>query len=322
MRAETNPHAIGRRASPAGREASHHLVSGAGWQRRLRRLPVAPYLFIAPNLLLFTTFTFLPLLFAFYISFNEWGLLGKPRFIAADNYQRLVFDRLFWRALGNTIVYSLWTVPTSLALGLALALALDRPLFGRSLIRSTFFLPVVISGVATAIIAAWLFNDNYGVINAVLQQLGLPRVNWLSSPRWALPSLILTTLWVRLGFCMVVYLAALQSIPSDYYHAAAIDGASRWAQFRYIVWPLLSPATFLLLILNVIYSFQVFDLIYVMTGGGPGFATTMLVHYIYQSAFITSEMGYASAIGVVLYVLILLFTVLQWRISRQAQNVH
>ncbi|MBI1774188.1 MAG: sugar ABC transporter permease [Proteobacteria bacterium] len=296
------------------------MRAATGWRHRVRRLPVAPYLFIAPNLLLFSTFTFLPLLFAVYISFNEWGLLGQPHFIAAGNYARIVEDRLFWRALGNTVVYSLGTVPTSLALGLALALALDRPLPGRSLIRSTFFLPVVISGVATAVIAAWLFNDNYGVINAVLQRIGLPKVNWLSSPSWALPSLVITTLWVRLGFCMVVYLAALQSIPSDYYHAAAIDGASRWAQFRYIVWPLLSPATFLLLILNVIYSFQVFDLIYVMTGGGPGFATTMLVQYIYQSAFITSEMGYASAIGVVLYLLILGFTVLQWRISRQAQN--
>jgi multiple sugar transport system permease protein len=288
----------------------------------VRRLPLAPYLFIAPNLVLFSTFTFLPLVFAFYISFNRWGLLDRPRFIGAGNYARILTDQLFWRALGNTVIYSLGTVPTSLALGLALALALDRPLWGRAVIRSTYFLPVVISGVATAVIAAWLFNDNYGVINAVLQLLGLPKVNWLSSPSWALPSLVITTLWVRLGFCMVVYLAALQGIPSDYYHAAAIDGATRWDQFRYVTVPLLSPATFLLLILNVIYSFQVFDLIYVMTGGGPGFATTMLVQYIYQSAFMTSEMGYASAIGVVLYLLILAFTLLQWRVSRQAQNVH
>jgi multiple sugar transport system permease protein len=250
---------------------------------------------------------------------HEWTLIGDAEYIGGANYARVVSDPLFWQALGNTVLYSLGTVPGSLALGLALALALDRRMPARAVIRGCYFLPVVISGVATATIAAWLFNDNYGVINAILQDLGFARIPWLSSPKWALPSLIMTTLWVRLGFCMIVYLAALQSISKDYLEAAVIDGAGRWAQFRYIIWPLLSPATFLLLILNVIYSFQVFDLIYVMTGGGPGFATTMLVHYIYQAAFVTSEMGYASALGLVLYVLILLFTVLQWRLSRQDQ---
>jgi multiple sugar transport system permease protein len=314
---------VNSKAELAGSAERAPVAQQQGPVRSRRLVPVlVPYLFIAPNLLLFGAFTFLPLIFALYMSLHEWSLLGSPDFIGSGNYLRLAQDRLFWQALGHTIVYSLWTVPTSLALGLALALALDRPLPGRALIRSTYFLPVVISGVATATIAAWLFNDNYGIINAVLQRLGLDRVPWLSSPRWALPSLVLTTLWVRLGFCMVVYLAALQSIPKDYYEAATIDGASRRAQFRYITWPLLSPATFLLIILNVIYSFQVFDLIYVMTGGGPGFATTMLVQYIYQAAFVTGEMGYASAIGIVLYLLILLFTIVQWRMSRQAQNVH
>jgi multiple sugar transport system permease protein len=191
-------------------------------------------------------------------------------------------------------------------------------MFGRKLLRSFYFLPVVISSVVTAILAAWLFNDNYGILNALLRKAGYAPIPWLSSPKFALTSLIVTTLWTRIGFCMLVYLAALQSISPTYYEAARIDGASRWNQFRYVTWPQLGPATFLLVVLNVIHSFQVFDLAYVMTGGGPGFSTTMLVQYIYQSAFVTSEMGYASALGVALFALILLLTVIQWRLSRQA----
>ncbi len=189
------------------------------------------------------------------------------------------------------------------------------------MIRSIYFLPLVVSAVATGTIAAWMFNENYGVINAVLVRLGMGRIAWLSSPRWALPSLAMATLWVRVGFNMVVYLAALQSIPAVYYEAARIDGASSGSQFRHVTFPLLAPATFLLLVLNVINSFQVFDLVYVMTGGGPGFSTTMVVQYIFQAAFVTSEMGYASAMGVTLYVIILVFTIVQWRASRQAESV-
>jgi multiple sugar transport system permease protein len=285
------------------------------------RQGLVPYLFIAPNITLFTAFSFLPLIYAVYISFHEWTLIGEPTFIGLHNYIRLGHDPLFWRALANTLLYAAGTVPTSMAIGLLLAIALNRRLVARSLLRSLYFLPLVVSAVATGTIAAWMFNDNYGVLNAILVRLGGSRIPWLSSPTWALPSLVLTTLWVRVGFCMVVYLAALQSIPHMYYEAARIDGASALRQFRHITLPLLRPATFLLLILSIIYSFQVFDLIYVMTGGGPGFSTTMLVQYIFRSAFVTSEMGYASAIGVALYALILGFTILQWRASRQAENV-
>lgn len=280
-----------------------------------------PYLFIAPNLILFAAFSFIPLLYAVYISFFDWSLIGDAEWIGWANYRRMMVDPQFWQALAHTVVYAAVTVTASLALGLALALALNRRLPGRTLLRSVYFMPVVISAVATGTIAAWLFNDNFGVVNGVLVRLGLGRVNWLSSPNWAMPSLAIATIWVRLGFNMIVYLAALQSIPATYYDAAQIDGAGPWARFRAITLPLLMPATFLLLILNIIYSFQVFDLIYVMTGGGPGFSTTTTVQYIYQSAFMTNEMGYASATGVVLYVLILGFTAIQWRASRQSENV-
>ncbi len=288
--------------------------------RRLKPV-LTPYLFIAPNLILFVTFFIGPLFYALYISFHDWSLIDVPWFVGPENYVRLLLDPLFWQSLKNTIIYSVGTVPLSLAIGLVLAIALNRELPGRVLLRSSFFLPVVVSAVATAVVSAWMFNDNYGVINMMLAKIDAGPFPWLSSPYWAMPTLIITTLWIRVGFCMVIYLAALQSIPTSYYDAAHVDGASRWQQFRYVTWPLLGPATFLLLILNVIYSFHVFDLVFVMTGGGPGFSTTLLVQYIYQSAFETGEMGYASALGVVLFLIILGFTVLQWRLSPSGENL-
>jgi ABC-type sugar transport system permease subunit len=302
------------------RAAALRPVRRTSWWGRRQRLLV-PYLFIAPNLVLFTAFSFLPLLYAAFISFYDWGLISEPAFIGLRNYTRLLRDDLFWQSLAHTLTYAAGTVPTSMALGLALAIALNRRMRGRIVLRSLYFLPIVVSAVAAGTIAAWLFNDNYGVINAILVRIGVGRIAWLSTPEWALPSLVIATLWLRAGFCMVVYMAALQTIPTAYYEAAHIDGAGAWQQFRHVTLPLLKPATFLLLILSVIYSFQVFDLIYVMTGGGPGFSTTMLVQYVYRAAFVTSEFGYASAIGLVLYAMILIFTVLQWRFSRQAENV-
>lgn len=291
----------------------------SGWWASFRPR-LTPYLFIAPNLVLFSVFIFFPLLYAAFISVHEWSLIDEPFYIGAENYTRLLTDYQFWQAMKNTVIYSVATVPTSLAIGLLLAVGLDRDLYARTFLRSIYFLPVVVSSVATAIIAAWLFNDHYGVINALLKLVGIQPVAWLSTTSWALPSIIITTLWTRVGFCMVVYLAALQSISPTYYEAASIDGATRLQQFRHVTWPLLRPTTFLLLILNVIHSFQVFDLIFVMTGGGPGFSTTMIVQYIYQSAFATSEMGYASAMGIVLFLLILLFTLLQWRVNMRTEE--
>lgn len=300
-------------------QQSGRKAAGTWWSRNEKRL--IPYIFIAPNMAVFTVFMFVPILYAFYISMNQWSLIGTPQFIGLDNYLNLAQDGQFLRALYNTLIYTIGTVPTSIALGLLVAIGLNRRLPGRTLLRSIFFVPVVLSLVAVALIAAWIFNDNYGVINAVLRAIGVGGVPWLSSQTWAMPSLIITTLWVRIGFCMVIYLAALQSIPVELYQAAKVDGASSWNEFRHITWPLLGPTTFLLLILNVIYSLHVFDLIYVMTGGGPGFSTTVLVQYIYQMAFQEGQMGYASAVGVVLYLMLLAFTVAQWRITRQGENV-
>jgi len=290
--------------------------------RRRRNSPqgLVPYLFIAPNLVLFATFMLFPLGYAGFISLHAWDMIGDSSYTGLANYARLIADPLFWTSLRQTLLYAVGAVPGSIALGLLVAVGLNRRLPGRVLMRSIYFMPVVVSGVATAVIASWLFNDSYGVINALLERVGLARIHWLSSPRWALPSLIMATLWLRIGFCMIVYLAALQSIPRTYYEAALIDGASAWRQFRHITWPLLRPASFLLLVINVIYSFHVFDLVYVMTGGGPGFSTTVLVQYIFNAAFSSSEMGYACAMGFALYALILVFTVVQWRVGRTSET--
>lgn len=292
---------------------------GSWWERNQRLL--IPYLFISPNLIVFTLFMFIPIVFAVYISLTEWSVIGEPSFIGLDNYTRMIQDSNFWQSLWNTLVYTMGTVPTSIAIGLAIAIGLNRDMPGKTLLRAIYFMPVIISLVAVALIAAWIFNGNYGLINKILESMGLSGVAWLSTATWAMPSLIVTTLWIRVGFCMVIYLAALQSIPNDLYHAAQVDGATSWKQFLHITWPLLGATTFLLVILNVIYSMYVFDLIYVMTGGGPGFSTTVLVQYIYQTAFSTGELGYASAVGVVLYLALLAFTLLYWRITRQGEKV-
>jgi multiple sugar transport system permease protein len=167
----------------------------------------------------------------------------------------------------------------------------------------------------------WMFNDDNGIVNAFLQATGLPRISWLSSPNWAMLTLIIAVVWGRIGFCMVVYLAALQSINPSLLEAAQIDGAGNWRRFASITWPLLSPTTYLLIVLNVVFSLQAFDVIYVMTGGGPGFSTTVLVQYIFRSAFSDGKMGYASAVGVFLVAGLLLLTILRNRLSRRADDL-
>ncbi len=267
-----------------------------------------PWLFLAPHLSLFTIFVFLPILFIFGLSSFDWNLLGYHRFAGLSNYAEILEDKLFWRALGNTLLFSAAIVPVTMAAGLALAVALNRPLPARNLFRAALYLPTVISSVASAIVAVWIFDDHYGVLNAFLAQLGLPRVPWLSSTRFAMPTVIATTIWLRTGFCMVIYLAALQDVPQNLLDAAALDGAGAWSKFRYITWPLLRPSSVFLLITNLIYSIHVFDLIYVMTNGGPAFSTTVLVQYLYDSAFEEQRQGYASAISVTLFFILIALT--------------
>jgi|SRR5664280_12449 len=286
---------------------------------RLRRSAV-PWLFIAPSLVLFSIFAFAPIVVAVVLSFQDVQTFGGGQWIGLQNYSHAVTVQLFWQSVKNTLVFTLGTVPTSALIGLVLAVLLNRRLPGRGLLRSLYFLPMVVSGVAVSLIFTWMFNTDSGIVNSVITQLGGPRVNWLTTPRSAMATVVAAVVWGRIGFCMVVYLAALQNISSTIVEAAEVDGASRWHIFTHITWPLLLPTTYMLLVLNMIFSIQAFDVIYVMTGGGPGFSTTVLVQYIFRSAFTDGKMGYASAIGVILIVTLLLLSVLRNHLGKRAEE--
>jgi multiple sugar transport system permease protein len=283
----------------------------------LRREALTGYLLISPNLIVFGVFMLLPLVLTFVISLQETSGLGPAEWVGLGNYVELVSDGIFWRSLINTVGYAAVTVPLGLALGLAVAMLLDRAVWLRDVMRTIYYLPVVISGVAAGLIAQWMFNENIGVVNELLGFVGLGPVSWQSSPAWAMTSVVLLTLWVGVGFNMVVYLAALQGIPREYYDASAVDGANSVQQFRHVTLPGLGTATVFLAIYGVILSFQAFDLIYILTGGGPGNATEVLGTYAYDQAFSARERGYGAAIGVVLYLLLVVVLSVQFWISRR-----
>jgi ABC-type sugar transport system permease subunit len=285
-----------------------------------RRIRFTPYIFIGPAALLFAAFSLIPIVIAITLSFQDTQTLGEGQWVGLDNYAQMGSDRLFRTALVNTLVFTLGTVPTAMAAGLALAVALNRPQPGRGVLRAMFFVPMVAAGVVVGVIMSWIFNVDYGVANNALAVLGIDRLPWLTSPSMAMFTLIMVVVWTRIGFCMVIYLGALQSIPSELKEAAAIDGADRWARFRSITVPMLTPTTSILLILNVVFSIQAFDVIYVMTGGGPGFSTTVLIQYVFRSAFQTGEMGYAAALGLVLVGILLVFTLLRQQASKRAES--
>ena len=285
-----------------------------------RRNRLTPYVFIGPAALLFAAFSLIPIVIAITLSFQDTQTLGEGQWVGVDNFAQLGSDRLFRTALINTLVFTIGTVPTAMAAGLALAVALNRPLPGRGVLRAMFFVPMVAAGVVVGVIMSWIFNVDYGVANNALALLGVNRIPWLTSPNMAMFTLIIVVVWTRIGFCMVIYLGALQSIPSELKEAASIDGADRWARFRSITVPMLTPTTSILLILNVVFSLQAFDVIYVMTGGGPGFSTTVLIQYVFRSAFQDGEMGYAAALGLVLVGILLVFTLLRQQASKRAES--
>ncbi|GIH28474.1 sugar ABC transporter permease [Acrocarpospora phusangensis] len=271
--------------------------------------------FAAPAVAVFAVFMFWPLIQVFWISLQQTRGFGIAKWVGLGNYQEILSDKIFWTALLNTAVYTAVSVPLCLVAGLAAALLLNKRMPARGLIRAIYYLPAVISGVSSALIGAWLFNEDIGLVNRVLEAVGLGPVPWQSEGAPAMLSLVAISLWIGLGFNMVVYLAALQGIPREVFEAARCDGASRWATLRRITIPQLGPTTFFLIVIGVINSFQVFDIVYVMTGGGPGNSTTMLVTYAYSAGFEQRQQGYASAIGVVLYLIVLVMTIVQWRVN-------
>ena len=276
------------------------------------------YSFIAPNFIGFAVFTMMPMLFSFGLSFCEWDSSHPIQFVGLQNFIGLLSDDTFWISLKNTIYFTVGTVPLTIVLSLGMSLLINQKIKGQVLFRSIFFFPYVASLVAICVVWNLLFNPDMGPVNSLLATLGvkeLPR--WTASVKWALPTVIGLTVWKGAGYYMIVYLAALQGISREIYEAAKVDGADAIRSFFSITLPLLTPTTFFVSTMLIISSFKVFDTIYIMTGGGPGRATNVLVYYIYNTAFVKFKFGYASAISMVLFVLVLDITLVQFRGERK-----
>jgi multiple sugar transport system permease protein len=271
-------------------------------------------LFLSPSLLGVVAFILIPTLSSLGMSFTEWSITDPPIFVGLRNYIELVRDDpVFWGALGRTLYYAALSIPLSMAGSLLLALAVNQRLWGMVFFRIIYFIPVVTSMVAWAMIWRWLYALDYGLINMALQRVGLPQVGWLIDRRSVIPALVLMSVWKGLGYGMIIYLAGLQGIPQHLYEAARIDGGNRWQLFWRITMPLLSPTHFFILVTSVIGSFQVFDSVYLMTQGGPGNASRVYNFYLFQQAFRYRHMGFASAMAWILFFIIFVITTLQVR---------
>lgn len=294
-------------------------------ERRFRRSPEPAswigWAFIAPNLVGFAVFTFLPLLFSLAIAFAEWDVisgLDGIRWVGLDNFKILLQEGDFWSSGWRTVVYAGGSVPLTTVGGLLVALALNGPIPGRTVLRLIFFIPFIANSVAIAATWILLYDPRYGPINRFLMSLGVddPPL-WLASSDWALTALIIMAIWQGAGFAAIIYLAALQDVPRDLHEAAALDGANTWQRFRVITLPFLTPTSFFLLVTGFIGASQSFGMINLMTQGGPGSSTTVLSYSVYLHGFRFYQFGYASAIAWMMFLVILLLTMLLWRVQRR-----
>jgi ABC-type sugar transport system permease subunit len=280
------------------------------------------YLFVLPTILFFLlTFTY-PAIQAFWLSLHKWAMVGNPEFVGLSQYANVLGDRLFWTSVKNTAMLTLLSVPPTMALALLAAVlfhsASELPL--RNLFRSLYFLPVITSSVAVAFVWSWIYQPDIGLLNAFLETLGIPGQRWLSSPQQVLPSLAAMNIWMRLGFDMIIFWAGLQGIPSVYYDAAKVDGAGAFERFWFITLPLLNPQIVLVAIIEIINALKIFDLVFIATSGGPVNASRVAVLHIYDLAFSWNKMGEASAVAVLLFVVIMIVTILQWQfLSRKTE---
>jgi multiple sugar transport system permease protein len=276
----------------------------------------AATLFLMPALAGFVVFVALPVLAAFVIAFFQWDMVGTPRFIGLRNFQQLLGDRVFAAALWNTAYYTVSVVVLSVSLGLLSAVLVNNAVLGIGIARVLLAMPYVTVTVAMAIVWRWIYQPDAGLINSALAMFGVAGPNWLSSRVWAMPALIIMGVWKSFGYNMILFIAGMQAIPTSVYEAAAIDGASATSRFAYITLPLLSPVLFFVSVISIISSFEVFDSALVLTGGGPGTATTTLVLYIYHAGFEAFHFGYASAIALALFAVVLTVTLLQLAVQR------
>jgi sn-glycerol 3-phosphate transport system permease protein len=291
----------------------------------LRKIPPRRYreyftflAFIAPNFILFAIFIFWPLVYSFYLSFMKWNMISPTKeFVNLENYIKMLNDPVLWQASRNTLYLAAGSVFIKLALALGLALLLNQRLAGRSVYRAIIFSPTFTTSVAVAMVWSWIFDPFYGLLRVPLNLVGLASPRWLSDILWTMPAIIIVAIWNGLGYDMVIFLAGLQGIPIDLYEAARVDGASGWQLFRNITLPLLSPTTFFLMVTSIIGAFKTFDIVAVMTAGGPMNSSNVYIHYLYQNAFKWFKVGFASAQAVIFFIVILVITLAQVKLSRR-----
>ena len=293
--------------------------AGVPWLTLKTRETLEAWLFVSPTFIGFLIFFLGPLIAIFYYSMTEWNLLSQQAtFVGLGNFQNALLENPdFWHVVRNSVIFALGLVPLNMALALSLALALSRPFFGVVFFRTVFFAPVVTSAIAWAIVWKFMLQGEGGAVNQMLAWIGIDGPNWLREPNWAMAAVIVTRVIKMVGLNMILYIAALQAIPRDYEEAARLEGASRWQIFRMIVWPLLAPTTLVILVLTTIGSFKVFDHIYQMTGGGPENGTLVLAFYIYQQGFKFFNVGYAAALALIMFVIVMALTLLQVMLRRR-----
>lgn len=277
-----------------------------------------PYLYLLPTIIGLLLFSAGAVAASFFMSFTRWDVISTPEWVWFENYAGLWHSDIFWEVFRNTFYFVVLAVPVSVVSSLALALLVNTGLRGITLFRTAYFLPVVSSMIAVALVWSWIFNPEYGLLNYLLRVLfGVQGPAWLDDSAWALPAMVIVTVWKGLGSSMIIFLAGLQNIPGDLYHAATIDGAGAWRRFRNITLPMLSPTTFFVLVITLINAFQVFEQTYVLTKGGPANSTLTLSYYIYQNAFQFFQMGKAAAVSYVLFAIIFSVTLLQFRVQKR-----
>jgi multiple sugar transport system permease protein len=282
-----------------------------------REETIAGYLFILPNLLGFLTFTVFPIFFTFYLSTTQWDIGKPPQFVGLHNFTALGTDELFWKSLGNSFYYTFGAVPIGIFLAFVLALLLNQKIRGVIVFRTIYFLPQVTLVVASAIVWNWIYQPDFGLMNYLLSLIGIHGPKWIFSSAWAMPSVIIYCNWMGIAPSALILLAGLQGIPEELYEAAEIDGASEWGRLRYITVPLITPALFFVVVTSLIGAMQTFSQFYILTKGGPNFATTPLVMYIFNMGFSWFKFGNASAIAIVLFAILLIITLIQWRVANR-----
>ncbi len=277
-----------------------------------RRRTITGYIFIMPFILGVLFWVVIPVLVNLYLTFHSWNLMSAPRFVGMQNLETLFRDPILPQALKATFLYTVLSVPLGLLFGFFLANLINTNIRGISIFRTIFYMPSIVPAVANALLWAWMFNTEFGLINAVIRAFGGAKIAWLQDPNLAVPAFVILSLWGS-GSSMIIFLAGLQGIPDVYYEAAEIDGAGRWAKMRHITIPMISPVFFFNLVIGFINSLQVFVIGYLVTDGGPQNATLFLVLYIYRSAFQSLKMGYAAALSWLLFGILLILSVVIFR---------